>query len=746
MPNTLPDFLEMHLSQGESQISHMLNPSWLLDSFQSDKWRIKIPGQSRLINEKWHGVHTCHWRFRLPEGCLTDVKWRTLLLHCKLMTLAHLECTESHSSSSYHLQFFQRKLLWLAEHIVIHYPHDTELQGLASVDNQKMIKFLVDYRESSLAGTGQWKARWDTFLRNKIHCVRIRIEVDSWFNTLSVTQRTLIDAYQRPIRILDNQKMEPLPKTGLSTDELVFIRRWLAMQGWFDKQGCVPLSKVTKAINIDNGRLNNGARLQYYLRLFEICGDYRFQEFSKYSHREYLSHRYCSIAQQVMMGGAASQGDVFSFFTCIRDYSPYIEGLETSPLSQLDINRLSPELCNSENKRTPTIPLDTALFLYDRLIEWALTITIPLLGYYQKLLDIVMIKQGHLRRYCPKGADNKEVNRQNCPWEKAFSACPPPVSLEGLRLWRVAPFLYEFRSKSGKQSDDSSIIFQIRNQGLTLLDAIYINTAVLTALIAVFTLRRHNEAINLHKDCLVQYQGRTYLDCNLEKFVIDGIRAPILRPIPRFLYDALNTQVKFVEALTHSQQPDKHICERLLVIPSYTGSKLLNSSILNASLDLFCDWIEVPLNSQGRRWYLRLHECRRFGAMSFFHLSGMEASLPALSWLMGHKKITDTWHYIQEELTGKEITQVEVALTHAALFNSQSTGCAKNIEQLTAVVQKYFGSDSLDLIDPDELDSYLEMLLEEGVFYVIPHTVQTTNGIKHVILVEIAEERITCQD
>lgn len=133
---------------------------------------------------------------------------------------------------------------------------------------------------------------------------------------------------------------------------------------------------------------------------------------------------------------------------------------------------------------------------------------------------------------------------------------------------------------------------------------------------------------------------------------------------------------------------------------------------------------------------IRPHECRRFFAMSFFH-SGDESSLPALSWFMGHEKLVDTWHYIREDMTGAEISELEAEMARKAI---SASALDANAEKLRDVVLKHFGATGITLVDPVDLQAYLEILHSRYIFTVVPIEVPLTDG-KRMHLLTLALSR-----
>jgi hypothetical protein len=209
----LPDFLEEFLDIGESIISEHIQPSWLLDSFEAKAWKLKIPGESRLVDGKWVGTPKLDWHLRVPGGYLTDPCWASLLKQCKLLVLAHIEGPNPKSSNPRGLKNFHRELVNLAEHMIVHYPNETGLLGLASLSTEKIERFLVDHLKFGTTGTGHWLSRWTAYLTTQIKTKKIQRDITIWRNTQSSKTLQQIDNWQRSILTLDPPDKKVMPKT-----------------------------------------------------------------------------------------------------------------------------------------------------------------------------------------------------------------------------------------------------------------------------------------------------------------------------------------------------------------------------------------------------------------------------------------------------------------------------------------------------------------------------------------------------
>jgi hypothetical protein len=108
--------------------------------------------------------------------------------------------------------------------------------------------------------------------------------------------------------------------------------------------------------------------------------------------------------------------------------------------------------------------------------------------------------------------------------------------------------------------------------------------------------------------------------------------------------------------------------------------------------------------------------------------------------MLGHRDIHRTWRYVQQELTGEELTRTEVAMAHAALMSKQESGAAKGADELAEVVLRHFGTSRLSLIDPDDLDDYLALLRRDNAFAITPMSLRGRDGLSYVIMIRIQRE------
>lgn len=700
------------LEQGQIRITPSIMPHWLLNDFHDTVWRLKT-NQSRQIKGQWKGTLNIHCDRPVAgtDKRLTDPEYSLLLTHLKLAIIAMRESPAADIGIE---QVYQAALCWLrlADWLVLHRAEQVKSFGLNALDCDAVEKFLLDVYEYG-AGAADWIVILENHLIGRFQDASERARVVDWEVRQS---RQLLDRLDCPA---DAEHDDRLPEW------LGWTRRWLHMQGWIKPDGRLDMKHISDILRIDCGRLSNSASFIYYLRQFEDTLDYA--RYEGYGFREKMGHKHRTVQDVALspVSGNHMRG-LFGAFPLLARCVQYCEGMEdhfTLTVEQLQ-DGIPTYLKGNNDKRTRSMSVDTALHIYKRAIHWALHYSKPLTTYYAQLIQHVQANQGNLKQLAPKDRQRVKDNW----WEDAFKAIPAPQELAPLNIvqfYGVTPA----SGMNGYLPDGSHPLPALLRQRMGVEDAMRLNDAVQLLLTSAFTARRHSELCLLLRDCLSFIPGRgAFIDFGLAKATKESIRLVQQRPIPTMLFEVLRAQAAFADTLTAAYQPnDPHLQELLFVYPSSNNNGIISSeNELYERLDLFCDFIEVPLDENGRRWYIRTHEARRFFALAFFWLFE-GASLAALSWFLGHRDIQETWRYIKSEMTGEEISEVDAMI---ALKAMRSGADYSGVDKLREIVYRHFGIDSLELIKLEELEAYLEDLSQEGVFSVQAYLIEDEVGIQ----------------
>lgn len=145
-------------------------------------------------------------------------------------------------------------------------------------------------------------------------------------------------------------------------------------------------------------------------------------------------------------------------------------------------------------------------------------------------------------------------------------------------------------------------------------------------------------------------------------------------------------------------------------------------------LDMFCDYVEMPM-VEGKRYYIRQHQLRRFFAMIFFWHSSFEG-LHVLRWFLGHTEIEMVYRYITESTPGQVLRHIKAQ--YAASHISAHDDLAEYLKQR-------FGIKKYAFLAPEKIEEYIVVLLEEGKVSIEPLFFTAEHGRDYKILVKVIQ-------
>lgn len=266
-----------------------------------------------------------------------------------------------------------------------------------------------------------------------------------------------------------------------------------------------------------------------------------------------------------------------------------------------------------------------------------------------------------------------------------------------------------------------------------VLGLIRVHLGVCFALVALFACARRSEICEMGLHALLKSDDRHYLTIHQAKRGEGNERPRFDKPVPRIVAMALSVMNNLRAQLLRVMPGEDSLLDgRLMFFVGMQGIRPFDENHPRVVLQLISDYFDLR-GPDGERWVLEPHQLRRSFAMTFFHSEGEESSLPALAWLMGHHDVEETWRYVKESMTGKEISHAEACMAMAAVNSGDSSESA---QRLKALLLEHFGSDDLAVLDHDDVLEYLEMLSEERKISVRP--IQITAGDRSTFTVLIS--------
>lgn len=277
-----------------------------------------------------------------------------------------------------------------------------------------------------------------------------------------------------------------------------------------------------------------------------------------------------------------------------------------------------------------------------------------------------------------------------------------------------------------------------------LEDALNLLIASAIVIIGTTAARRQIEIRTLDNLCLEKILGSGwYLRFELGKDNFGSMKGKPARCIPNIAARAL----KLIQKLNRHWQKEHGVTSDKLFFGfsgALTECRHLSVPVYNRLLDVFCDYIEVPLDNEGKRWYIRTHEMRRFWAYSFFYKFGL-GELHIIGWFLGHAEAEHTWAYIRESFDGhdKEMQRIKAAYAADILKGSHSSSSDNDsaIDYIKRMVLMHFNRKDIELIEKEELIDFLAELVKETELDIEPKFIRDTNGTDYDLIWLVGKDR-----
>ncbi|WP_313064959.1 integrase [Pseudomonas sp.] len=270
------------------------------------------------------------------------------------------------------------------------------------------------------------------------------------------------------------------------------------------------------------------------------------------------------------------------------------------------------------------------------------------------------------------------------------------------------------------------------NKGLLELVRVYMGSAQIV--IGALMGRRVGELQELHaSNCLDVSEQWLVFQNRKSTQNLFGVRQVEVRPIEPIAVQMIKNLVRMQKILKRLGYIDELM--EIFRAPSIHGGLSLGGAHAynyNQNLDFFCDYFETETNDDGKRYYIRQHQLRRFFAMLFFYSSGF-GGLETLQWMLGHTDVEHVWHYITEAMDGATLAGAKVQYAAEALHS----GDIESFESLAALVTARYGTENFTLADTNELEDYLTDLMEEGAITIEPEFFKDDDGQHFKVIAKV---------
>lgn len=392
----------------------------------------------------------------------------------------------------------------------------------------------------------------------------------------------------------------------------------------------------------------------------------------------------------------------------LRDDALFDEGLLIPPVDVItSYMEYFPE--NVTSNRFVSLPSNVVLTAVRNAIEFHYVHADSLICSLRNVMHFLDERRSHL-----KEGERTSISKVISPEEFA-GLLHPDIRRMGVERWSISKLENRFEALRN-------------NAGLGEIIRVYFGCVqiVVGALMA----RRQIELRALKTEgCLDETKRYLVFGKAKSTRLLEGRRVGVARPIDEIAVEMIEkiTQIQtmylemgFIDTLgnlfdTVSLQDP---CEMVSVI-MYRKS-------FEQNLDFFCDYFETPLRD-GKRFYIRTHQLRRFFALSFFWGNGF-GGMDTLRWFMGHTDPQHLYRYITENTPGE-------VLRHA-----KSQYLAETIDEhieLRELISEKFGTLDFTVLNTGELEEYIDELICGGEVDLAPEFIVDDNGQSYRLLVVI---------
>lgn len=667
--------------------------AWLLVPFAKDVWHTTNHGREELIDGEWKKTIVVDWRVQLPNGrLLTDASYVALLTTIKKVAFLIRNGLISGKSAPGAWAVDLDTLIVLTRLVVMHEGRfKPETHGLCLIDQATLDWIFCEYAQGGVT------------------CL------------LQTPQRTLTAFY------LGAHGM-PCPEPLLATpyvlppSELAPLVRWIESQGGYEKLnkgqylGKAMLSRKWLANLIhDDYHTVNSWRVSRFCRQFELEFAENSLLISLKQNTEFPSHRTVLASEESGSTTERSLNQLSSIFGSLLDAHRHLPASMPDPavLSLRRAKRLAQRYTRPDS-HTPLMPINTGLAYLNAAMCFVHLYGDAIVGLY---LDVVSNTQ--MNSSGRPDALNTTFIRQAQHWCVASGI---PITT----ILNITQFAGE-----GRQTRRD---FHRYRANPTLDEVLRVLIGSCIVCMATLKPSRGEELTHLKRNCLRQDGNGYWLNFHLGKSNVKGVEAwqDADRPVPVITARAIQLLQHLGASLCDIFGGTTKHADNLFYLPTMNGKGALsaNCTLLNVHLDDFCDFVGLPPDSEGRRWYVRIHEMRKWFLLLLFW-SGRFDVLDAARWVAGHTDTAHTYAYIEKNFPGESLPQIEAQYSEERLrrLAQGQSGAEDGADALYEKVLKHFNVTSLTMIPESEWIGYVRALREANTFHLEPHSIRDEDGL-----------------
>jgi len=676
---------------------------WLLSGYNSDIWHATNRDKEKNINGEWKNTLTINWGVTLPNSLsLIDKKYEIML--DVLKSSSFLLRSGFLSSNATGLSWHKTTLTWLsfARWVILH--EETfrpDRFGLSLID-QNSLNFL--FRQLSIGG---------------------------WLEALQIPQR-LLERWM--LSVFGEGYDETLIENpySISTKMILVISEYLndtrqyteLSSGRFKQRRIVCRNSTLNSINESFSTFNNSYKLTAFFRQFET--DFSDSELlvpvnlsTEYPHHKTQKTKNAGLSS-ISIGTVKNIKTRFKSLLASYQHKPeYMIPIDTVSLNAAYHKSYK---YTKPPSHTPFIPADVGFKYLNESIKWVHCYGDALVDFYLMVVNEIDVPD------LQKISRNKRYKLTVNAFNKSLGFIEEQI-VNGDEYYKC---IHELNITSFKAKSDNVDFSRIRKNP-TLSEAVDIFVGACTNCISFLKPSRDDEIVFLDRDCLIFKNGGYFLNYRLGKSNYDDLMQTVMRPIPYVTAKAIMILQKLGDGLSSKYGDAGVTSNRLFCLPHISLGKLrsIDLGFLNTCLDKFCDYVAISPDELGRRWYVRIHEARKWFLILLFW-SGKYDVLDAARYIAGHTDVEHIYAYIENEFPGECLKSLDSEYTANRLYEYDYSNCQGNyddgLDELYSKVINHFGVNKLCMIPSNEWKDYVSALREEEIFYIQPHSIYAKNS------------------
>ncbi|WP_155742514.1 hypothetical protein [Variovorax paradoxus] len=694
---------EEALEAASSQKHALYAAKWLRSPYKARSWTVHFGGSTTQIN----------WDVLLEDKShLTDPQHQRLLHTFKSFLLAqsHLDATAGLPYASSTTAARVSTAIRICEYMLIN-AHRLQLaqfglDAFTESDGYQMLRAFST--EASCDAIYDWTSRVQNFLRaaGKDLSPRVREDVlkASPFIAMGIHDGTLM----------------------LSSEEVVSARIWLWLNGFYctlhrGDQGCRYTVRQNKFLAhiYPCGTLRSNWQKPTLAELNILPGPYLAREMPSAPVR-------------------ASEGSGWTLRDCINAIGKFRllgqiglsvpKGLLLATQNRAFIAELTP----ARPGRYATLPHLIVLTAFARAVEFSLKFGQEILDAYAAISNEALSSGETVAHHLTKVSIARYLG--------------PNLRDLGTDCWSLQSEIQKSLPRSQATFDPLQVsqleaaYFRRFREGRGLYELLLALGGAIQIVIGTLMARRQGELVDLVAGNCLSLESDWLIFERRKSGSIDA-RDRVARPIP-------SVGARLIRMLESFQ-------EKLIAAGSITGRTNLfsfpkarshglavaSSTACNDMLDVFCDFIQIPVNARNQRHYIRHHQLRRFFPMIFFWGNSF-SGLDTLRWFLGQTDPEHLYNYITESTPGAILRDVKIDYAVESTLDEDPQTLP-----LLQLIESRYGTRSVKVLDAEELSLYVEELVLEGKISIEPEFFDGPDGRSFRILILVSrgtqDERTT---